>query len=65
MINRISIFAYGAASYALFLATFLYALGFVGGFGVPHTIDGPLEGSIRRPWPSTWGCSGCSRSSTA
>jgi protein-S-isoprenylcysteine O-methyltransferase Ste14 len=46
MINRISIFAYGAASYALFLATFLYALGFVGGFGVPHTIDGPLEGSI-------------------
>lgn len=46
MIGRIGIFAYGVASYTLFLATFLYALGFVGGFGVPRTIDGPLESSL-------------------
>jgi len=41
MIRRISIFAYGIASYALFLGTFLYSIAFVGGFGVTTTIDGP------------------------
>jgi len=40
MLKRLTIFAYGLISYAVFFATFLYALGFVGNFGVPRTIDG-------------------------
>jgi protein-S-isoprenylcysteine O-methyltransferase Ste14 len=39
MFKRISIFLYGLVSYAVFLATFLYALGFVGNFVVPRTLD--------------------------
>ena len=40
MVKRLSIFAYGLVCYAVFLATFLYALGFVGNFLVPRSIDG-------------------------
>ncbi len=40
MIKRWSVFLFGVASYVLFLATFLYAIGFVGGFVVPTTLDG-------------------------
>jgi protein-S-isoprenylcysteine O-methyltransferase Ste14 len=46
MVRRLSIFAYGVVSYGIFFASFLYAIGFVGGFGVPRIIDGPLEGSL-------------------
>ncbi len=43
MTKRLTIFIYGVASYAVFFATFLYAIGFIGGFGVPKTIDGTPE----------------------
>src|SRR4051812_28788948 len=40
MLKRTLVFAYGLACYAIFFATFLYALGFVGNFIVPVTMDG-------------------------
>ena len=41
--RRISIFAWGVLCYVLFFGTFLYSIAFIGGFGVPKTIDGPGE----------------------
>src|SRR5215510_9738267 len=44
MLKRVLFFAYGVACYLVFLATFLYAIGFIGNFGVPRTLDGaPTE----------------------
>ena len=42
------LFIYGAASYVLFLGTFLYLIGFVGNLLVPKSIDSPAEGPSAR-----------------
>ena len=46
MVKRLLFCAYGVAAYLTFLATFLYAIAFVGGFVVPTRLDGPLQGSV-------------------
>jgi protein-S-isoprenylcysteine O-methyltransferase Ste14 len=46
MIRRTLVLAYGLASYALFLASSLYAVGFIGGFVTPTSLDGPRQGPL-------------------
>jgi methanethiol S-methyltransferase len=46
MSKRILFFAYGSLSYLIFLGTFLYAVCFVGAFGVPRTLDGAASGPL-------------------
>jgi len=46
MLKRMLVFAYGLICYAVFFATYLYAVGFVGNLLVPRTIDGPPRGSL-------------------
>jgi protein-S-isoprenylcysteine O-methyltransferase Ste14 len=45
---RIFAFTYGAASYLLFFLTFLYAIGFVGNFVVPTSLDGPVTDPLAK-----------------
>ena len=46
MFKRILFFAYGSLSYLIFLATFLYAVCFIGNFGVARTLDGAASGPL-------------------
>jgi protein-S-isoprenylcysteine O-methyltransferase Ste14 len=46
MTKRALFFAYGVASYLIFLATFLYAIAFIGGFAAKVTLDGAPRGTI-------------------
>jgi len=44
--KRFGFFLYGTFCYLFFLAIISYAVGFVGNFGVPNTIDGPPQVSL-------------------
>lgn len=46
MFKRIAFFTDGSLSYLIFLGTFLYAIGFIGNFGVPTTLDGAQSGPL-------------------
>jgi len=46
MLKRVLFFTYGSLSYLVFLGTFLYAIGFIGNFGVPRTLDGEATGPL-------------------
>src|SRR5215204_2173506 len=39
LVNRLAAFSYGLVCYLIFLATFLYAIGFIGNIFVPKSID--------------------------
>lgn len=46
MLKRSLVFLYGILSYVLFLGVYLYAIGFVGNFLVPRSIDSPADGNL-------------------
>ena len=41
MAQRVIFAIYGVVCYVIFFGTFLYAIGFIGGFATPTTLDGP------------------------
>jgi methanethiol S-methyltransferase len=45
---RLLAFTYGAASYVVFFLTFLYAIGFIGNFMVPTSLDGAASDPLSK-----------------
>jgi methanethiol S-methyltransferase len=45
-VSRLVTFVYGVLCYAVFLAVFVYGIGFIGGFATPTTLDGTPTGSL-------------------
>ena len=56
--RRILAFAYGVACYAIFLAVFLYSIGFVGNFGVPKSLDSEPGYPLSEAFPVNLGLLG-------
>jgi protein-S-isoprenylcysteine O-methyltransferase Ste14 len=54
--SRVLSLAYGSLAYLLFLATFLYAIGFVTGLFVPRTVDGGLRATLGEALLVNGGC---------
>jgi methanethiol S-methyltransferase len=46
MLKRVLFFTYGVTAYLFFLGSYLYAIGFIGNFGVPTRLDGPARGPV-------------------
>ncbi|WP_372784191.1 methanethiol S-methyltransferase [Phenylobacterium sp.] len=44
--GRLTVFIFGVASYVVALAVFVYAMGFLGGFLTPTSLDGAPQGSL-------------------
>ena len=65
MLGRLAFLTYGVVCYLVFLATFLWAIAWVGGIGVAHALDAPASGRRPRQSPSTPPCSPSSPRSTA
>jgi len=63
--KRLVIFSFGIVSYAVFFATFLYAIGFIGNFWVPKSIDSAHTGSVSGALVSILRCLACLPCSTA
>ena len=65
MLRRITAFLYGVVCYVVFLASFLYAVGFLGNFVVPKSIDSGREMPFCLRLGSTLRCWECLPCSTA